>query len=1147
MHYMQNKYFKRWLCSLLFLCSFVVAQTQSLKKVEYFFDTDPGVGNGLSIIIPASPSFLDSTFTFNVSSLANGLHTIYIRVQDDSLKWSLNNAFSFIKTSGSGGVLVVQKLEYFFDTDPGVGNGTTLNVLQNNTVDSTFAFNISTLSNGLHVIYVRAMDANGNYSLNYASSFVKSIGIDSVLTVNKLEYFLDTDPGFGNGFNIPIQEAPIINDTFNFPIPDNGADSRRLYIRAKDNKGQWSLLYDNTVDLCQLYKAQPNFSWIRFADSYSFIDSTKNNPTHKLFWNFDNLGIDSVSNPQFTFPQGYHSVTLAAGTGCRTNVVTLPLYTGLEKYYPDSAMAGGDITMLFYGGGLDTNLVVTLKNGSTNITSYEKVAYMQKAFAGVFDLHTAQAGTYDVNLHFHNGFDTTIISGLKVSPAPSGNYSPEITVSVEGPFVARAGSVVTHHLIITNNGGMMAKSIPVWSAAQNNVNYTPSQGYGNYVSPDSLMDYQDSIPTEIGMDSLYGNQFNGKLHNFIIPSLNAGQSYVYSYTLQVPNNHGETNYIYFWNGKRMYGSPFSWDCIHAALDVGFNLAGLIPVVGCGFGLAGWGVDLASGLLGQLRLNNDRSYDNLGNIMYGAASAAWGCLPGVKTAQAAGRVAVFTAQAMNNSKRVLDIGKAAIDNTNANNGDPCDDENDPNKPRRWRLKDGVSADPNGIDGPQGFGTTDYLDGKGKQGYRIYFENLPTATANAQRIYLADTLDKTKFDLSSFELLGFNIADSFITIPFQRKEYTTTIDLRPKMNLQLRFNAKLDTATGILNCSYLSLDPLTRDTLPAFDLRGFLPPDTNGVSGTGSLLYGVNFKKSITTNTIVTNKGSIIFDNNAPILTNTWLNNIDKTAPTGGVSSGLKLNDTTVRLSFSGTDIGVGISRYKLYGAENNKPFVLLGNVSSDTLRFTGALDSVYKFYAVPYDSVGNFTPKAPVAEYTIIFSRPLSVNLISFTAQKLNADVQTAWQTAIQLNFDHYEVERSLDGNNFTKVATVQAVSGTGILNYQFKDLNAVNIYQTNGRLFYRLKMIDKDRTSSYSRIVRVDFDKKYTVEIYPNPAHDEINIEGVQNYKNIQVSDASGRIVYQQNINQTKQTLNISHLQNGIYIIKLIGNDDIQSLKFLKK
>lgn len=82
-----------------------------------------------------------------------GVHNIYLRTKDLNGTWSLTNRWLFFKDKAqdnfSGG-------EYFFDTDPGFGNGTAIpfgSGLGTNISDFSFGASLAGLPNGLHYLY----------------------------------------------------------------------------------------------------------------------------------------------------------------------------------------------------------------------------------------------------------------------------------------------------------------------------------------------------------------------------------------------------------------------------------------------------------------------------------------------------------------------------------------------------------------------------------------------------------------------------------------------------------------------------------------------------------------------------------------------------------------------------------------------------------------------------------------------------------------------------------------------------------------------------------------------------------------------------------------------------------------------------------
>lgn len=148
-----------------------------------------------------------------------------------------------------------------------------------------------------------------------------------------------------------------------------------------------------------------------------------------------------------------------------------------------------------------------------------------------------------------------------------------------------------------------------------------------------------------------------------------------------------------------------------------------------------------------------------------------------------------------------------------------------------------------------------------------------------------------------------------------------------------------------------------------------------------------------------------------------------------------------------------------------------------------------------------------------------VTLVSFDAARENNDVKLSWQTAQELNSDHFVVERSYDGTNFTNIATVDAAGNSStILQYSYTDVNANSF---GGRVYYRLKMLDTDGTSAYSPIKLLNFAaiaKSFVHKVAPTllTAAEQVNIEMASDRDQLihmQLVDAVGRILKIQKTN----------------------------------
>lgn len=191
------------------------------------------------------------------------------------------------------------------------------------------------------------------------------------------------------------------------------------------------------------------------------------------------------------------------------------------------------------------------------------------------------------------------------------------------------------------------------------------------------------------------------------------------------------------------------------------------------------------------------------------------------------------------------------------------------------------------------------------------------------------------------------------------------------MQVRIQGSLNTDTGLLKWTFQSIDPQTH--LPPTDPTiGFLPPDKDGVEGQASVLFNVMPKSGQPTGTQITNTATVVFDNNPPLNTPTWLNTIDVDPPVSAVTAlPMQENQTTFNVSWSGTDKGSGIATYSIYVSDTSGPYTLWQNaVATTSASYTGEFGHTYDFYSIATDGAGNVeAPKSNADTATLLMPPP----------------------------------------------------------------------------------------------------------------------------------------------------------------------------------
>lgn len=169
--------------------------------------------------------------------------------------------------------------------------------------------------------------------------------------------------------------------------------------------------------------------------------------------------------------------------------------------------------------------------------------------------------------------------------------------------------------------------------------------------------------------------------------------------------------------------------------------------------------------------------------------------------------------------------------------------------------------------------------------------------------------------------------------------------------------------------------------------------------------------------------------------------------------------------------------------------------------------------------------------------PLPVSLVSFSAKLLdNYQVRLNWQTASEINNDYFTVEKSTDASQWEEVLHINgAGNSTNLLTY-----SATDDHPFSGTSYYRLKQTDFDGQFSYSQIRAVNKnEKEELVRIYPNPARNELWVEGPQSeittvrIYNMQGQEVSALVKIDE-VTSSRLHIDLGRLPEGVYALRTI-------------
>lgn len=824
-------------------------------------------------------------------------------------------------------------------------------------------------------------------------------------------------------------------------------------------------------------------------------------------------------------------------------------------------------------------------SGFPTITTTE--VYMQSGMLSCiasWDLTGVQIGLYDIVLTLENGSVKTYPSAYNVIEG----VLPEVWVDIVGRNVWRNGRPFNFLITYGNTGNVDAKGVPLYVIIKGDTLINVQKNF-NMLAP-SNADAQwlvDSIPTAYNYDVFGDEAGEFIVMPFYIPIIRAGEIGTLSFSL---TNLGEVDLEFTaYTTKPHYASPLDpdvSDCLSGLLNTGLDaaLSGVveaIPGVECMIGA----YDAGSAIMNYLD-GGAGAGSTAWNVVSGLAGGCASLIPAVGAAKLAKVIIKTGVDAVNTGINVYNCGKALT----------------PKAPKKQQAGPVNSFDPNEKIGPSNFQNLGH-----DFNYAVYFENIETASAAAQQVLIFDTLDINTLDVNSFEFGGIGFGRIFReNTAIDKSHLNLEIDLRPEKDLILGVSGQVNLETGVATWQFTSLDPATMQ-LTEDPILGFLDPNDDSGRGQGFVQYNIAPRGTLQTGDSISNKATIIFDYNSPIVTNTWTNTIDLVAPVSAVV-GLpdETNQPVFSVSWNGADPEIsGVESYKVFVKENDGEYVLwLDNYHDTVAYFTGYTETWYSFYTIAKDSAGNIEEEPNFADdSTYVFftyyepviylgstnvqcagnadglidltveggnqpftfqlnGQPSDGNLtglapgnyhlvITNDLQMIDLDTMIVITEPTQLIAQNTIIPASAGGACDGEIQVV-VEGGTGDYTIVWNDPNESSVFTLSNLCAGNYSAVITDENGCEVNIDAAtvgvgisEVKNELGLRVTPNPATTGINIQISSNNieKRYRIFDAAGKQVASGKLQTQNTLIDISNLSKGVYQIE-VNNE---SLSFIKE
>ncbi|HEY2349888.1 MAG TPA: T9SS type A sorting domain-containing protein [Puia sp.] len=174
---------------------------------------------------------------------------------------------------------------------------------------------------------------------------------------------------------------------------------------------------------------------------------------------------------------------------------------------------------------------------------------------------------------------------------------------------------------------------------------------------------------------------------------------------------------------------------------------------------------------------------------------------------------------------------------------------------------------------------------------------------------------------------------------------------------------------------------------------------------------------------------------------------------------------------------------------------------------------------------------------------LAMTLKNFKGVFNDEVVDLSWATMMEAGVDHYQIQRSGDGVNFTDIDQIKSKMTINTNDFQLNYLYA-DAHPLPGISFYRVRVIGKDGSSNQTPVVQINNSVISGTKIYPTVVQNNtLFIESDKNLRDVKMEffDLSGNKISETNWSslngrQNVQVSKTGNLATGTYVARLTAN-----------